>query len=350
VQDEIARAIAERLKVTLEEAGLEPLVKAGTKNLEAYQAYVKGRALLYRRGAGLPRALECFRLAVALDPGYAQAWADVADAHVMLAYYGFGRPDPLLSKAKETATRAVALDPTLAAGHNALAGAYALADWDWSKSESEFRRAIELDPRSILARTRYALWCVLPASSRFEEAIAEVKEAAEMDPLSDYAATILAFTYYVAGKPKESLQMAQHAMELEPESFLARLSLGLALHSQTRYEEAVTAIEMGLAMSGRHPMFLAFLAVTLADASKLQEAKLVHTEFLARSARDYLSPFLVALSAAAIGDQEAAIGFAQTAFEIHDPQLTIFGKYWPGSKRLREDRRFEKILAAMGLK
>jgi len=350
VQDEIARTIAERLKVTLKEVGQEPLVKAGTKNLEAYQAYIKGRALLYRRGAGLSRALEFLRLAVSLDPQYAQAWADAADAYVMLAYYGFGRPNPLLAKAKEAAVRAVALDPNLAAGHNALAGAYALADWDWSKSEGEFKRAIELDPRSILARTRYALWCVLPVSSRFEEAITQVKEAAEMDPLSDYAATILAFTYFVAGKSRESLQIAQHAMELEPESFLARLSLGLALHSQTRYDEAVTVIEAGLALSGRHPMFLALLVVTLADAGKLQEAKLVHAEFLARSAREYLSPFLLALSAAATGDQEAAIELAQKAYEIHDTQLTIFGKYWPGSKRLRADRRFEKILAAMGLK
>jgi serine/threonine protein kinase/Flp pilus assembly protein TadD len=349
VQDEIAHSIANRLKVSLESVKGRSLVTAGTQNLEAYQLYLKGRALLYRRGAGLPRALECFHLAVALDPQYALAWADVGDAYVMLAFYGLIRPDAFRQKAKEAALRAVKLDPSASEAHNALAAAYILNDWDWSNGEQEFLRALKLNPRSILARSRYALWS-LTAGGRFEEGITQAKQAAELDPLSGYAATILAFAYYIAGKHTEAIQMAQHARELDPESLLAPLGLAFALHSQGRYEEALAVTEVGLAMPGRHPMFMAELAVIYADWGKTSEAKSVHAELLARAAREYVSPFLLALSAAASGEEGEARQFARVACEIRDPQLPVFGKCWPGTKHLREDAGFDEILSSRGMK
>src|SRR5215813_821251 len=104
IQDEIAHSSAERLKVALERSGPESLVKAATKNLAAYQLYLKGRALLYKRGLGVPRALECFKQAVALDPEYALAWASLADAHGLNAYYGFVNPQVALPQGKEAAS------------------------------------------------------------------------------------------------------------------------------------------------------------------------------------------------------------------------------------------------------
>jgi serine/threonine protein kinase/tetratricopeptide (TPR) repeat protein len=349
VQDEIARSIANRLKVSLQGVHQRTLVRAGTENLEAYQLYLKGRALLYQRGAGLPRALECFHLAVALDPEYALAWADVADAYNMLAFYGVVRPDAARAKAKEAAMRAITLDPAVAEAHNALAAACILNDWDWSTGEREFLRALELNPRSILARSRYALWS-LTAGGRFDEGIVQAKQAAELDPLSGYAATILAFAYYIAGKHTEAIQMARHALELDPESFLAPLSLAFALHSEGQYEEALAVTQAGLAMPGRHPMFMAALAVIYADWGKFSEAKSVHAELLARAAREYISPFLLALSGSAAGEEGEAMRFAHTAYEIRDPQLPVFGKHWPGIKRLRADPGFAEILAGIGLK
>jgi eukaryotic-like serine/threonine-protein kinase len=349
VQDEIARSIANRLKVSLEGVKERSLVRAGTQNLEAYQLYLKGRALLYRRGAGLRRALECFHLAVALDPEYALAWADVADAYNMLAFYGVVHPDMIRAKAKEAATRAIKLDPSVAEAHNALAAACILNDWDWLTAEHEFLRALELNPRFILARSRYALWS-LTAGGQFEESIAQAKEAADLDPLSGYASTILAYAFYTAGKLDEAIRTARHAMELDPESFLAPLSLAFALHSQGRYAEALAATEAGLAMPGRHPMFMAELAVTYADWGKHKEAKSVHAEMVARSERQYVSPFLLALSAAAAGERGDSTRFTRMACEIRDPQLSVFGKHWPGTKRLREYPGFDETLSSMGLK
>ena len=116
IQDEIARSIVDRLKVTLGGDRHEPLVKAGTKNLEAYQLYLKGRALLPRRGSAIPRGLECFERAVGLDPAYAQAWGGVADSYTTLGYYGLARPEATMPKGMEAARRSVALDPSLEIG------------------------------------------------------------------------------------------------------------------------------------------------------------------------------------------------------------------------------------------
>ena len=166
----------------------------------------------------------------------------------------------------------------------------------------------------------------------------------DLDPLSDYAASMLSFTYYVAGKLTQALEMAQRAMELEPESFLA-----FVLHSEGRYEETLAIAQGGLAISGRHPMFMAMLAVTYAEWRKPADAESVHAELLARSVREYVSPFLLAVSASACGDQDEAIGSLSKACEIRDLQLRAFGKHWPGSHRLREDPRFEGIVAGIGL-
>ena len=348
IQEEIARSIAEKLRVSLAGPKQGTLVRPGTENLEAYQLYLKGRALLYRRGAGLPRALECFHLAVALDPQYALAWADVADAYVMLSFYGLSRPDTVATKGKEAALRAVTLDPTLAEAHNALASALALIDWDNFNAEVEFLRALELSPRFVLARCRYALWSLL-GQGRFEESVTHATKAFEFDPLSDYAATILAFAYYVSGRLSEALEIAQRAAELGPESFLARIGLTFILHSLGRFEETLAHAQAGLATSGRHPMFMAMLGVTYAEWQKPAEAKSVHDELLARSGREYVSPFLLGVSAMAAGDQNEAIRFVLEAYENRDPQLRVFSKYWPGTKSLRDDSRFSQALQRMGV-
>jgi TolB-like protein len=126
VQDEIARSIAARLRVSLEGKREEPLVRAATKNLEAYELYLKGRAFLYLRGSAISRALVCFQRAVALDSEYALAWAGLADSYTVLGYYGLARPEVSMPKGAEAARRSVVLDPSLAEAHNALAMSHLL--------------------------------------------------------------------------------------------------------------------------------------------------------------------------------------------------------------------------------
>jgi TolB-like protein len=183
IQDDIAHSIVDRLKIALEGDQPQSLVKAGTKNPEAYRLYAKGRALLYRRGGAIPHAAECFDRAVRLDPDYAQAWAGLADSCMVVGYHGFAHPNACMPKGMEAARRAAALDPSLAEAHNSLAMASLMGAWDKAEAEREFLRALELNPNYLQAHDWYAFFCLQLAEARLEEGVVQAKLALESDPL-----------------------------------------------------------------------------------------------------------------------------------------------------------------------
>jgi len=350
IQDEIARSVVERLKVTLQGGPQEHLVKPGTSNLEAYQMYVKGRILLPRRGPAVPKAVECFERAVALDPQYALAWAGLADSYTVLGYCGFAPPEACMPKGTEAARRAVALDPLLAEAHNALACACLLDLWDKTEAEREFLRALELNPRYIQGRDWYALFYLQCMTGRLEEAVSQAKLALAFDPLSSYAQTLVGFTCFGAGKYEEAVHACERAVELDPESFLARWCHHLALHTGGWFEQAVSVGEQVLTMSGRHPWAVMSLAATFRDWGKPADVEALYSELLARSRRGYVQPVTLATAAAAAEVEEDAICHSLCAFEIRDPFVPLwFSKYWPYSAHLRKYPRFLEILARAGM-
>ena len=347
VQDEIAHAIAEKLKVTLKRER-QPSQKAGTENLEAYELYLKGRALLYRRGLDIGRAVQCFERAVALDSEYALAWAGLADARNMLGLYGFEPPGKIIQPAKEAATRAVAINPSLAEAHCALGSVRLLCDWDLEKSEQEYLRARELNPRYLQNLAWYALFYLVWARGRFDEGIAVTTEAVKIDPLSGYANAIVSFSYGHAGRGAEAVRAANTALALE-ESFFTYWVLQHALHSDGQLEKAAAAGEIAMAVSGRHAFAASAQAMIFSDWGKEAQAKALYSELLVRSTVGYVQPTHLAIAASAAGETEMALKHAQTAFEIHDPMLMI-ARYWPHLARLRKEPRFNEILVKMGLK
>ena len=202
VQDDISHAIADRLKVSLD-SGRQAAVKPGTSNLEAYQLYLKGRALLYRRGTDILRAAKCFERAVGLDAHYALAWSGLADARNMIGLYGLERPETTMPQAKQAATRAIALDPALAEAHCSLACVSMLHDWEWNKAEAEFCRARELNPRYLQNLDWYAVFYLVWSQGRFDEGIAVARQAVEYDPLSGYAHGVVAFACGDSGRGRK---------------------------------------------------------------------------------------------------------------------------------------------------
>jgi len=349
IQDDIARSIAERLKVTLKRGGQQPLVKATTNNLEAYQLYLKGRALLYKRGLAVPRALECFTQAVALDEEYALAWAGLADSYTTLGYNGFAHPAATMPKGIDAARRAVALDPSLEEAHNALAMACLMGTWDKVEAEREFVRALELNPRYIQARDWYALFYLQLSDARLEEGVTQAKLALESDPLSAYAHALFGFICCIAGRYPEGLQACERAVALDPESFLARWTHHMALYFSQRFEDAVTIGELAASMSGRHPWAMGTLAAALADWGKVSDAEAIYTELVARARRSYIPAAVLAMTAAAAGIQDEAIRHAREAFEIRDPMTQFFfTKLCPASARLLADLRFHQLPVDMG--
>ena len=349
IQDEIARSIASRLKLTLEGKSREALVKPGTTNVEAYSLYVKARALIYRRGAMIPLALECLKEAVGIDPDYALAWTGMADSYALLGFYGFVHPQMSRPRWREAANHALAADESLAEAHSALAFGSLMYELDKAEAEHEFLRALELNPRYIQARAFYALFYLQVAAGRLPDGVEHAKLAVDADPLSGYAHSVASLTFMCADIHPRAVQSAQRAIELDSESFLPRFTLQSALYRSGQFDQAVAAGQTTLAMSGRHPWAMAILALTLAAWGKTAEAEAVYSELLARARREYVLPSTLALAATAAAQGDNAMIHVREAISIHDPfSITAFSSYWVGAQ-LRADSRIDRFLKEHGI-
>lgn len=241
------------------------------------------------------------------------------------------------------------LDPSLPEAHSAMACACLLYDRDFTEAEREFLRALELNPRHLEARGQYAFFYLQLAVGRLEEGIAQAKLALGTDPLSAYATALVGTTYFNAGKYAEALDAFERAIELDPDSFLARFFRHSSLHLSGRFEEAVTRGEEILAISGRHPGTMTTLAIIFMDCGKRSEAEATYVELNARARRDYVPPTHLALVAHSLGLQEEALAHIRYALEIRDPcRHMLFSKYFPYGARLHTNARCGKLLRASG--
>jgi TolB-like protein/Tfp pilus assembly protein PilF len=349
IQDDIAHSIARRLQIEFEGDEAKPLVKPGTKDLEAYQLYVKGRALLYKRGPAIPRALECCRRAVTLDPEYALAWAGLADSYTALGYYGLTRAQESVPKGMEAARRAAAIDPSLAEAHSAMAMASLMGTWDRAEAEREFLRSLELNPKYTQARAWYAFFYLQLSEGQLAEGMLQAKLALESDPLSGYVHTMYSLTCLVVGKISEAIQASRQALAVDPENYLARITLQGSLWVSGEFEESLAIGELALAMSGRHAWPMMLRALALADWGRGADADAVYCEMLARGRHQYVPPGALAVAASAAAREEDAVRHANEAFESRDPHCQLWwSKYFPTSTRLYAYLGFREIVALMG--
>ena len=347
VQDEITLAVVEALKVKL--LGNVPQIEPPTQHTGAYELYLKGRSLLYQRGLSIPRAIDCFQQAVALDSEYAQAWAGLADGYTTSGYSGYQRAKEVMPRALEAARRALELDPNLAEAHNAFACATLLWELDYDLAEQEFHRALELNPKYPQAVAWYGLFQLQWISGRAEEAREEMLRLLEVDPLSAYANVIFSFACVSSGRIAEAVEHGRRGVELDPKSYLALWSLSVALQCDGQYEEAVTAAERALAISGRHSWALMTLAAIYAAWEKPDKARAVYRELEMRSATEYIQPAMLTAAAAAVGEIDRAIAFAQQAFDDKDPLFVMLARTWPDYDNLRTDSRFLEIVSQLAL-
>ena len=348
VQDEIASTIAERLRLSLTADREGQPAHPPTRNIAAYELYLKGRGLLYQRGLSIPKAIDCFTEAVALDPAYAQAWAGLADGYITSGYSGFKPAAQVMPRALEAARRALQLDPDLAEGHNALACATLLYELNFDVAEREFRRALELNPSYPQALAWYALFFLHWVAGREREAREELLRLLQLDPLSGYANVILSFSEFCSGRLSEAVDHARRGMDLDPNSYLAHWSLMNALLYNAQWEEAAAVAERALDMSKRHTWALSTLVLIYAAWDKPDQARAVYREVEARSEREYVQPAMHLLAAAAVGDMDQAIAIAQRAVQDKDPLFVMLARTWPGYDRLRKDSRFLEIVSQLG--
>jgi TolB-like protein/Tfp pilus assembly protein PilF len=269
VQEEIARAIANSLRVKLGR-GRAHLVRSAA-NLAAYEAYLKGRHILNTRSSKerLLQAIRYFEQAAEHDPLYASAFAGLSGAYASLAIFAYGRASEEFPKAMAAARKALALDDTLAEAHASLAHALCVYDFEWTAAEREFRRAISLDPWYTFARLAFAI--CLQDQGRFEEAITELEAARVADPLAPHVNAVLGRVYVNARQPDQAIAALHEALRLGPELDLVYQQLGHAYLQKGMQQEAITALRHAAELSGGRDS--AHLAYACAVAGQRTEAE-----------------------------------------------------------------------------
>ena len=348
VQDEIASAIAGKLRLTLDaESGGRS--RAPTEHLAAYELYLKGRALLYQRGRSIGKARECFEQAVALDPDYAQAWAGLADAYTTSGYSGLAPGASTMPQALAAAQRALELDPDLAEAHNARACVALVWERDYVLAEQEWKRAIELNPNYVQALCWYGLFFLLWAAGRTDEAYPILYGANRIDPLSSYAMGVLAFAETVTERHADAVAHSRRSVDLDPNAYVAHWIFMESLAHAGQYEEAEARAQAALAMSGRHAWALSGLAYIYGASGKKEKAAAILDEAEERSKREYMLPSMLAIAAEAAGERERSLAYVARAESERDPLFVLLARLWPEYDPLRNDPRFNAILDRLRL-
>ena len=364
VQEEIARSIAGRLKAGLGLAAvespappgrehpeasrrfadafdrLEMLVKRGTADPEAYNLYLKGRYFWNRRSQeSSRRAMSYFEEAIARDPGYALAHAGLADSCQ-------GRARGEMARAKNAATRAVALDDHLAEGHAALARALIYYDWDWEGAEREFRRAIDLNPGYPETYHGYSHY-LLPAG-RVEESLKASRRALDLDPLSVSMVAHVGWHNVYCGNYEEAIPYSRAAIDMDPSFFAARTHLGMALEQLGRHEEAIEEFKKAGEISAESSESAGCLGHAYAAAGRPAEARRILQEMEERAATRFVSPFDRALVHAGLDDREVALEWLEGAAEERVPEILEL-KADPRLANLAGEPRFTALARRIGL-
>jgi TolB-like protein/DNA-binding winged helix-turn-helix (wHTH) protein/Tfp pilus assembly protein PilF len=347
LQNQVASAIADQIRVNLNPQERAALKTAKVVDAEAYQSYLKGRFFWNKRTAdGLRAALAYFNQAIEEDPKYAQAYSGLADTYALLGdwQYAVMTTKEALPKAKAAAVKALDLDSTLGEAHNSLAFCLDGFDWDLESGGKEFRRAIELNPGYATAHHWYAWHLAL--LRRYDEAIAEMKKAQDLDPLSLIIDADLAEVLALAHSYDESIVQSRKAIEMDPSFALAHNQLALAYLQKHMNEDAVAELQKAVRLSGGSPTCIANLARAYVASGKRTEAEKLLSDLKNRSAPGYSHASEIAVIYASLGDTDQAMSWLEKGYEERfNPGVLIR----PGFDPLRSNPRFQDLASRVGL-
>jgi serine/threonine-protein kinase len=323
IQDEIARAIVDRLEVKLMGKEKGALVKSFTIDHEAYDIFLKCRNLIQNQTEeGYKKAKDLLESMVEEYPDFAQPLMGFSWLNILRAIWGKARPHDAYPKAKEHARRALELDGSLGEAHAAWGYAKAFYDWDWAGAEKDFRRALELNPNSSDTRKSYAnyLTCV----RRHEEAVIEAKRAQRLDPLSGYANSEAALNFYYAGRTDEAVKILKEAIALDPSHFFAHYHLGQIYRDRSMARESLAEFEKAFELSGGYPLIAARLVLAYQGLGRTAEAEKLERDLRDRARTEYVSPMSFFLLHLGRKEFEQAAGCLENACTERDGFLPWF--------------------------
>src|SRR5712664_453820 len=347
IQGDVARAIAEQIRLRLTPEQQQRLAAVRRTDSEAFELYLNGRYFFHRGLDGMPRAVENFQRAIAKDPDYALAYSGLADAYTTQAFWAWESPKQALEQAKVAAEKALALNSSLAEAHASLANVK-LYSWDFRGAEEEFRRALELNPSYANAHHWYS-HCLV-ALGRMDESLTETNRALIFDPLDLSIQTHLGWHHYYAREYDQVIAPIRKALEgdASPRGRVAPHAILGAMYEQKRmYDEAIANFRDAVGQSGGIPVYIAQLAHAQAASGNRAEA-LRLLEELKRPRQKYVPPEEIAAVYVALGQKETAFKWLEQAYRIRSASL-INLKVDPRFDVLRSDQRFSDLARRIGL-
>jgi len=347
VQDKISEQVTRALMLKLSGEERKQLTKRHTENSEAYRLYLKGRYFWNKRLVeGLKKAGEYFQSATVLDPDYALAYVGLADCYNMLSFFGGFSPKEFYPKAREAASKALELDEGLAEAHASMALVEMMSDWDWTSAERGFKRSIKLNGAYCPARQWYAK--LLTALGRHEEALAEIKQAQDLDPLSLITGAVVGFVYYFARQYDQVIYHSQKNLELDPHFTLTYWTLGWAYQQKAMYPEAIATFQKAASLSGGSAKMVSEIGYTYAVSGRKDESERELKRLLRIAKKEYVSPYEIALIYVGLCQKDQALTWLERAIEDRAWE-SICLQVEPKLDHFRSDSRFINLVRRIGV-
>ena len=345
LQSEVARAVAGHIQVALTPQEEARLARARPVNPAAYRAWLYARFHSAKRTReGMRKAIEYCQQAIQEDPNYALAYTGLAEAFDLQGSLEFVPPHQAFPRAKEAAQKALALDKESAEAYTILGSIAEVYEWNFPEAERFYQRALELNPGYATAHHWYARF--LGAAGRHEEALAEMKRAQELDPLSLIINNTIGLIYFWERRYDQAIEHYRRTLELDPSFVLAHSSLGSAYEQKGMHQEAVEEYLRAMALSGEKPEWIAELekAYAVSGFPGYLQKRLEQLKELAR--REYIPPFAFAAGYARLGDKEEALAWLERAYAERSRYMVLL-KVTPALDPLRADPRFQELVRRM---
>jgi TolB-like protein/Tfp pilus assembly protein PilF len=348
VESDIAKTVADTLEAKLSGLERRAIAARPTENSEAYQLYLKGRFFWNKRtGQDLKVALDYFQKAAAADPNYAAAYAGIGDTCMLIPLFSAGTPKEYFPKAETAARHAIELDETNAEGHAALANTLFL-EMNFTESEKEFRRAIEVNPNYAAAHHWFGN-SLLASLGKFDEAIAEGKRSVELDPLSLINNADLGSTYMVARRYDDAIAQLQRTLALDENFYYAHWNLGETLYYKGDLAGCIRECEKAHELDQEDSEPLALLARAYITAGRKADGLKILDQLNEKARHTYVHRGLFAMIYAALGDKSKAIQLLEDEYENQDVFDLAGMKTDPRLDPLRDEPRFQALLKKLGL-
>jgi DNA-binding winged helix-turn-helix (wHTH) protein/TolB-like protein/Flp pilus assembly protein TadD len=341
LEDSLSERVAQSIRLKLNGEETRRFTKRSTEKPEAYEAYVKGRYFWNKRTEkALMKGLEYFRQAIAIDPTFAEAYVGVADSYATLGLYAMLPPKDAFPAAKEAAKRALEINDGLAEAHASLGFIYFYYDWNAVDAVKEFQRALADNPNYAMAHSWYGE--NLAAMSRFQEAGVEAQRAMEEDPLSLIIGSNAGWTYSLAGKGDQAIEILKKAIEIDPSFPRTHFRLGRAYEQKKSYDLAISELVQAVNLSPEDACYQGALGHVYAISGHTNQARKVLHDLESRIGQPYVPAYAIALVYAGLGEKDRAISWLEKAFEDRSTSIA-FLKLDPELIGLHSDPRFKEL-------